>query len=89
MYITIGVKILFIYRNSETLEALLETGSFNVITLKGRAPSLSYKDELVNKLVTALQNRFSYDQSVAGVIEATRLLNFKSWPMSDSEDISG
>jgi len=52
------------------------------VALKGATPTVAYKDELIDGLISAINIRFAAAQtkSEAEVIEATRLLNLKTWP---------
>lgn len=66
---------------------MLETGKLCGVTLKGSKPAMKYREKLVDKLLETLNARFDLDAH--GVINATRICSFKSWPDRDSDALEG
>lgn len=73
-------------RCSEALQDVMDDGTYKGVTLKGRSPTMRYKEDLIDRLVDAIKDRFENHLDQA-VINATRILNFKAWPQPDSDNI--
>lgn len=68
---------------SDALVSFRESGSFEEIPLKGSTPVMAYCENIVNGMVQAIERRFELDSK--NVFNATKILNFKTWPLSGTE----
>ena len=73
----------------DDLSEVLTSGMYQNIKLKGRTPSLAYKDAIIDGLLEALETRFTRHSSEALLNSATKILHFDKWPQMDSHDIRG
>lgn len=74
-------------RTSEDVSQVLVSGMFKGIPLKGPKPSMKYVDEILQGFCDAIKERFQTESR--SVINATKILSFGSWPMSESPELKG
>ena len=70
-------------RENEELKAVLESGIFKGVSLKGRTPSMVYIETIVTGAVNAMMQRYQLNGSEKTVIDCTKILNLKAWPVKD------
>lgn len=78
-----------INRKMPKLDVILESGEFHGVKLRGRTPTMAYKDGHIDKISEAIHSRFKLDDTTSSVIQATKVLNLRKWPLKDNEKLTG
>ncbi|XP_067670765.1 zinc finger protein 862-like [Haliotis asinina] len=70
------------------LQEVLEQGSYRDVKLRGSCPAMTYKSDLVDKTMKAIEDRFIMQHSEsAKIFAATKIACLQSWPsVEDSKD---
>ena len=61
---------------------MLNSGKFQDVTFKGVAPTMTYKNKLIDGYIAAMKSIFE----MSDVVTTTRVLNLKHWPEYESPD---
>lgn len=75
------------YRTIDEIEEILASGTYQGIRLRGGPPLLSYREKMIDGLITALKDRFILEDDTMNVYKATTLLHPMHWPKSDSDQL--
>ncbi|VDI01683.1 Hypothetical predicted protein [Mytilus galloprovincialis] len=79
-----------IMRDSDEVKAVLDSGTYKSIKLRGNTPTMSYVNPLIDGFIEAMKTRFELNESEATVMNATKILHLKNWPKIESEsDLKG
>jgi hypothetical protein len=73
------------FRDLDELKAVLESGSYKNIKLRGNTPTMSYVNPLIDGFVDAMKTRFDLSETETTVIDATKILHLKNWPKIELE----
>lgn len=77
----------YLIRTSEPLQQLLDSGMYEGIVLKGATPAMKYAVDILQGFCDAIKQRFQIESK--NVINATKILNFESWPLPGTPEIKG
>lgn len=71
-------------------EDILNSSTFQDIKLRENA-TLSYKSDIIDGFIDAIRSRFQLDGNdcEVRVIESTKLLHLKNWPLPSSNSFKG
>lgn len=70
-------------RLNEEADAIATSKLYQGTTLKGRTPSVSYRNNLIDKLIDSLDKRFPSTD----IVVASAISSFKNWPCPEDKEV--